>query len=276
MHNPASLPYLKTQKLPSLVLAEGKKVLFLSDLHLGTPTPELSTIREEKFCQFIRSQIKDLGALVFLGDIFDCWVELPSLMHQDFPIIMGLFAELKEQNFPVYFFTGNHEIFMRKYIWEEFGINVIRGEAVWHINNKQFYLAHGHGLGPQEKWYRLFKLLIESDTIKMAYDFLPADFGLFLAKKFAETRGLTDQFKTLVNHEPNEALYSLVQILDEHPNLQSDYYLFGHVHQPEWKTVSEQRHYINLGEWIHYYSYSEFDGEKLHLRQLGSCVGYSF
>lgn len=267
------LPYLKIQELPPIAHPqEGKRILFLSDLHLGTPNAEKSAEREIKCCDFVRSEMYRLEAVVFLGDIFDCWMELPTMMQQDFPHIIQLFSDLKSAGITTYFFTGNHEIFMRNYLTKAFGIQVIRGEATWQVGNVKLFLAHGHGLGPQEKGYRVFKNIIESNTLKFFFDLLPPKLGLTIALKFAETRGVTDQYKLLEPNGTNEALYGFTKVIDTAPQLQANYYLFGHVHKPEWQVVDDERFYVNLGEWIHYFSYGVLENGKLQLQQLGSDI----
>jgi UDP-2,3-diacylglucosamine hydrolase len=43
-----------------------------------------------------------------------------------------------------------------------------------------------------------------------------------------------------------------------------DIFVFGHRHLPIEQKV-ENSMYINLGDWIHYFTYAVFDGEKIEL-----------
>ena len=44
-----------------------------------------------------------------------------------------------------------------------------------------------------------------------------------------------------------------------------DYFIFGHRHLPiDFKLQADSR-YINLGDWIRYYTYAVFDGSELRL-----------
>ncbi|HXP51949.1 MAG TPA: UDP-2,3-diacylglucosamine diphosphatase, partial [Bacteroidia bacterium] len=45
-----------------------------------------------------------------------------------------------------------------------------------------------------------------------------------------------------------------------------DYFIFGHRHLPIEVKLPQNSKYINLGEWINYCSYAEFDGTELHLK----------
>jgi UDP-2,3-diacylglucosamine hydrolase len=45
-----------------------------------------------------------------------------------------------------------------------------------------------------------------------------------------------------------------------------DFFIFGHRHLPIDFSFPNGSRYINLGDWIHYYTYAAFDGEKLELK----------
>ena len=44
-----------------------------------------------------------------------------------------------------------------------------------------------------------------------------------------------------------------------------DYYIFGHRHLPLDLEINASSRYINLGEWVNYFTYAVFDGEKINL-----------
>ena len=45
-----------------------------------------------------------------------------------------------------------------------------------------------------------------------------------------------------------------------------DYFIFGHRHLPVDFRLSGTSRYINLGDWISYFTYAVFDGENLELK----------
>ena len=47
-----------------------------------------------------------------------------------------------------------------------------------------------------------------------------------------------------------------------------DYFIFGHRHLPLEIPLGENSTYINLGDWIKYYTYAVFDGQNLRLKKL--------
>ena len=48
---------------------------------------------------------------------------------------------------------------------------------------------------------------------------------------------------------------------------QYDFFVFGHRHLPMEITLNEQSKYINLGDWIGYFTYGVFDGETFELKK---------
>jgi len=49
-----------------------------------------------------------------------------------------------------------------------------------------------------------------------------------------------------------------------------DYFIFGHRHLPLDLRLSENSRYVNLGEWLNFYSYAVFDGNELCLNYFES------
>jgi UDP-2,3-diacylglucosamine pyrophosphatase LpxH len=51
---------------------------------------------------------------------------------------------------------------------------------------------------------------------------------------------------------------------------------FGHRHLPMKVSVGENSEYVNLGDWITYFTYGVFDGENFEIKKYESnLLGYS-
>ena len=46
-----------------------------------------------------------------------------------------------------------------------------------------------------------------------------------------------------------------------------DYFVFGHRHLPMSITLENDAQYINLGDWIGYFTYGVFDGVQFELKE---------
>ena len=65
----------------------------------------------------------------------------------------GALSRIRDAGIPVYYFTGNHDMWMFRYLTDEFGIPIYREPMMREIGGKRFYIGHGDGLGPGDVGY---------------------------------------------------------------------------------------------------------------------------
>ena len=138
-------------------LDPNKKIYFASDQHFGVPDLKQSRIREEKFIRWLDLIKKDAQVLFLMGDLFDFWHDWKYVVPKGYIRVLGKIAELKDSGIEIYFFVGNHDLWMKNYFEEELGIPVYFEKRYYEINGKKFLLAHGDGLGPGDKGYKRMK-----------------------------------------------------------------------------------------------------------------------
>ena len=102
-------------------LHAGKKVYFASDQHLGAPNDAESRIRELRFVKWLDEIKPDCQVLFLLGDLFDFWYEYKQVVPRGFVRTLGKLAEFADSGIQIYFFTGNHDLWMRDYLEREIG-----------------------------------------------------------------------------------------------------------------------------------------------------------
>ncbi len=245
-------------------IASGKKVYFSSDNHLGAPTPQESKPREEKFVKWLNSIEKDAAAIFLLGDLFDFWFEYKHVVPKGFVRVLGKLAQLRDSGIPIYFFVGNHDLWMDDYFEKELNIPVYHKPQEFTFNNKQFLIGHGDGLGPGDKGYKRMKKVFTNPFSKWLYRWLHPDIGVPLAKHLSVKNKLIsgDEDAKFLGEE-NEwlAQYAKRKLEQKH----YDYFVFGHRHLPMKIKVGEKSSYFNLGDWITHYTYGIFDGEDFRL-----------
>jgi len=98
-----------------MALPNHKKIYFASDQHFGAPTAELSFPREQKFVAWLDEVKKDAEAIFLLGDLFDFWFEYKKVVPKGFVRVLGKLAEIRDSGIPIYFFVGNHDLWMSDY-----------------------------------------------------------------------------------------------------------------------------------------------------------------
>lgn len=178
-------------------LNSNKKVYFASDFHLGAPNPKESRTREHKVIEWLNYVQNDAQVIFLVGDIFDFWFEYKKVVPKGFVRIQAKIAELVEQGIEVYFFLGNHDMWMKNYFSEELGVKMVENELEVKINNKTFYISHGDGLGPGDYGYKFIKKIFRNRVCQVLFSLLHPSIALSLANYFSKrsraSSGIEDQ-----------------------------------------------------------------------------------
>lgn len=245
-------------------LQPNQKVYFASDQHLGAPNEKDSLVREKIFVKWLDEIKADCQVLFLLGDLFDFWFEYKQVVPKGFVRVLGKLAELADKGIKIYFFTGNHDLWMRDYLEKEIGITVFRDRQYFNINGKKFFIAHGDGLGPGDKGYKRMKKVFTNPIAQFCFSMLHPDFAVWLGINTSRKNKLIsgDEDVKFLGEE-NEWLVQYVK-----RKLESDffdYFIFGHRHLPM-EIPIQNSIYMNLGDWVNYFTYADFDGENLKLK----------
>jgi UDP-2,3-diacylglucosamine hydrolase len=246
-------------------IAPDKKIYFLSDFHLGAPDHAASLSREKKIVAFLDEIEKDAAVIFIVGDMFDFWYEYRKVVPKGFVRLLGKLAAITDKGIPVHFFVGNHDMWMNDYLQKELNIPVYFEPQKFEFNNRKFYIGHGDGLGPGDHGYKFIKKIFRNPLCQWLFGILPPFLGIGLADFFSrKSRQSTGKHEEVFLGEDKEWLvtYSREQLKTEF----SDYFIFGHRHLPIDLALDQKSRYINLGDWITYYTYAVFDGQHLTLK----------
>ena len=243
--------------MTTITTSENKKIYFASDQHLGAPTPEASLPREKRFVAWLDTIKEDAGTIFLLGDLFDFWFEYKTVVPKGFVRVLGKLAELKDAGIDIYFFVGNHDLWMRDYFQKELNIPVFHKPHEFDINGKIFLKGHGDGLGPSDHGYKRMKKVFTFPFFKWLFRWLHPDIGVRLGHYFSVKNKLIsgDEDARFLGEE-NEwlAQYCRKKLTEKH----YDFFVFGHRHLPLEIELNNKSTYINLGDWIQYFTYGEF------------------
>lgn len=256
---------MKIKPVEHIKLEAGKKVYFASDNHLGAPDAKSSLPREKKFVRWLNEIQEDAAAIFILGDLFDFWFEYKYVVPKGFVRTLGKLAELRDKGIPIFFFVGNHDLWMHDYFEKELDIPVFHDTKLFSIGNKHFLIGHGDGKGPNDRGYKYMKKLFTNPVAKWLFRWLHPDIGVALGHYFSVKNKLIsgDEDHNFLGVE-NEWLVQYAERKLENQNF--DYFVFGHRHLPmKVKLSNDHSYYYNLGDWIQYYTYASFDGENLEL-----------
>jgi UDP-2,3-diacylglucosamine hydrolase len=244
-----------------------KKIYFLSDFHLGAPDHSSSLQREKLLVQFL-DEIKQNAQEIFLvGDMFDFWYEYRKVVPKGHVRLLGKLAELSDAGIKLHFFVGNHDMWMRDYFQQELNIPVYFEPKEFVFNGKNFLIGHGDGLGPGDHGYKRLKKVFRNPVSKWLFGLLPPVAGMGLAHYMSRrSRAQTGSSEEVFLGAEKEWL--IIYCKEMLAQKKVDFFVFGHRHLAIDYRLNENSRYINLGDWIRYFTYAEFDGEELVLRSF--------
>jgi len=246
-------------------LTINKKIYFASDQHFGAPTTKLSKIREQKFVSWLDTIKTDAEVIFLLGDLFDFWFEYKKVVPKGFIRVLGKLAELRDSGIQIYFFVGNHDLWMQDYFETELNIPTFHKPQEFTFNNKLFLIGHGDGLGPGDKGYKRMKKVFTNPFSKWLYKWLHPDVGVTLAQYLSvKNKLISGEEDVKFLGEENEWLVHYCK--RKLTKKQYDYFVFGHRHLPMEIQLTKNSKYINTGDWISHFTYAIFNGEQMVLK----------
>ena len=178
-------------------LTQGKKIYFASDNHLGAPNFKESLFREKKFVSWLDEIKDDAEAVVLVGDVFDFWFEYKEVVPKGFTRTLGKLAEISDAGISIHYFVGNHDMWLRDYFQKELNITVHRDSTVFNINDKKLFVAHGDGLGPGDKSFKLMKKVFINPFFNWCFRCIHPDLGIKIGKYFSNKNRLKSAIKDL-------------------------------------------------------------------------------
>ncbi len=252
-------------------LADGKKIYFASDFHLGAPDRERSLIREKLVVHWLEEVRHDAAEIFLVGDIFDFWFEYKRAVPRGYTRLLGKISEITDSGIPVHVFTGNHDMWIFDYLPEECGVILHREPIERQWNDKLLMIGHGDGLGPGDHGYKFIKKIFASKVCQWLFARLHPNFGIWLAQSLSGySRSTTGDKDQKFLGEENEWL--MIHCREVLQKKHYDFFVYGHRHLPIDLPLSPTSHYINLGEWLTSQTYAVFDGKTCLLKKYETAT----
>lgn len=242
--------------------------IFLSDVHLGLRNGNWSK-REKNFADYLANLPTNTHSLYLLGDIFDFWYEYKYVIPCGYTRVLGRLAELVDRGVNVYFFKGNHDLWVYNYFEKEIGIKILEQPSVLEINGKLFCLGHGDGLGYTPLSFRFLRGIFHSRFLQICFSSLHPRWALAFGYTWSRHTRLakaskSTQYKFRGKDEPiykfSEKFYDDYFHIN---NKKIDYFIFGHFHESVSMKLKEYADFFILNDWVKEpYNSLVFDGNK--------------
>lgn len=236
------------------------RAFFISDAHLGLGPRDEEKLKERRLLSFLE-HVRQHGTHLFvLGDLFDAWFEYRTVIPKGFHRVLTSLDAIAHSGTKVHYLAGNHDYWMGDYFRDYLGIEVHSQEFSSEIDGKKFYFHHGDGLARNDWGYRILKRIVRNRLIIWLYSWIHPDIGLQLAK-FSSRKSRNYNSKKDYSRDDGMQRFAEQKITEGY-----DYVLMGHCHEPTSVTIGRGL-YVNLGDWIAFFTYAEFSEGTLRLKK---------
>jgi UDP-2,3-diacylglucosamine hydrolase len=192
---------------------------FVADVHLNMSNTDLKKL----FSAFLDNVT--CSSLYIIGDLFDFWANNKTVYTAHSWVFNKLLMVIS-RGCTVGLLTGNRDFLLRKKMVERFGIRYLGEEARVDIDDKSFFLAHGHTLCLSDTQFLKYRARMWP-LFKMADRVLPGCIENYLADKF-----MMQSKKVIQAQDPARFRFTRGEI-EKKFNAGIDYVISGHTHQPE-------------------------------------------
>ncbi|MFC2121434.1 UDP-2,3-diacylglucosamine diphosphatase [Bacteroidota bacterium] len=240
-----------------------KNIYFASDTHFGFPNRKESLVREKMFVKWLDEIKNHTKELYLLGDIFDFWFEYKKIVPRGFTRLLGKLAEFTDAGIPVHFFCGNHDLWIFDYLPKESGVILHREPLTISLQGKKFYLAHGDGLGPFDKKFKILKKIFTNSLAQWFFARLHPNTTIRIAERWSRS---SRNSHGEITYEGPDKEWLIIYARELIKEQDIDFLVFGHRHFPNDLKLNEKSRFINLGDWITNFSYGVFDGNEFYLK----------
>lgn len=239
-------------------------IAVISDTHLGT-----YGCKAGELLQYLKSIKPEI--LVLNGDIIDGWQFSKSYFPElHMKVIKEIFSLLSKGT-KVYYLTGNHDDFLRKFSDFKLGNFYLKDKLLLNIGNKRAWIFHGDVFDLTMKsslfWAKLgakgFGVLMILNRLVNKALWLIGKNKISLSKKALES--MNKRIKLSSNFEEKVSLIATENAYD--------YVICGHIHIPEIKNLVTKNGnvcYLNSGDWVENCTSLEYFDNQWHLYHFSS------
>ncbi len=235
------------------------KVYFVSDAHLDIR--ESPSERENKLLEVFNKIKNDGSHLHIVGDLFDFWFEYKYAIPAAYLRVISALLDLTQSGVEVYYIPGNHDFWMRDFLWRQAGVKLTEDFFEFHHSGRKILITHGDGIRKDDRGYRLIKRIFRNRFCIWLYSQLPVNIAYRLAMRTSyASRRYTDARETSGSND-------YVEFVKRKIDDGYDAVVMGHVHKPEIVEAGSGV-YVNCGDFFKNFSFVVLDENGFQLKTL--------
>jgi UDP-2,3-diacylglucosamine pyrophosphatase LpxH len=235
------------------------EVVVISDVHLGTYGCHAKELLS--YLDSIKPKI-----VVLNGDIIDIWQFRKSYFPKNHLKVIQKIISLSTKGTKVYYLTGNHDEFLRKFTDLHLGNISLLNKLTLELDGKKAWLFHGDIFDAsinQAKW--LAKLGGWGyDFLIVLNRFLNWCLARMNKEPYSLSKKIKDNVKSAVKFITNFEQVCIDLAIEK----KYDYVICGHIHEPKIEFIENaygKTTYLNSGDWIENLTSLEYNKKKWRL-----------
>ena len=235
------------------------EVAVISDLHLATYAS-----KPKKVLKYLKSILPNI--LILNGDIIDSWRFSRNYFPKSHLKVVRQIIKMMEKGVQVYYITGNHDEFLRKFAPTTVGNLKIVNQLVLELDGLKTWIFHGDIFDStihHKKWLAKFGAAVKGflSVLNKLLNQMRRFFGkneviLYKSIKYGLIRDKLNLSAT-ESKILNAALAQGYQTV-----------VCGHTHVPKEKELivkGETVCYVNCGDWVENFTAAEYFDSRWHL-----------
>ena len=235
------------------------EVVVISDVHLGTYGCHAKELLD--YLSSIKPKI-----LVLNGDIIDIWQFRKSYFPSKHLEVIKKIISMSTKGTKVYYITGNHDEFLRKFTDLHMGNISLIDKLVLELDHKRAWIFHGDVFDAsitQAKW--LAKLGGWGyDILILINRFINWVLARFNKEPYSLSKKIKNNVKSAVKFITNFENVCVELAIEKG----YDYVICGHIHEPKIEFMENENgetFYLNSGDWVENLTALEYNNKKWKL-----------
>lgn len=250
-------------------MAERTKTYFLCDAHLGANYIADRRAHENILVRMLSFMAQDAKTVYLLGDILDFWFEYRTVVPRGFVRFFAAVARLTDAGVKVYWFKGNHDMWIFDYLQNELGVEIVDDYVVHAIDGKTFLLSHGDGLGEIPTGFKYLRRIFRNGICqKLCASIHPRWILPFAHAWSSHSRG--EDVTYVPEYRGDDVEPSMVfakEYAKSHPEI--DYFVVGHRHVLVDRQVPDSHaRLLILGDCFSQFTYAVFSENELRIEHF--------
>ena len=235
------------------------EVAVISDVHLGTYGCHAKELLD--YLSSIKPKI-----LILNGDIIDIWQFRKSYFPSKHLEVIKKIISMSTKGTKVYYITGNHDEFLRKFTDLHMGNISLIDKLVLELDHKRAWIFHGDVFDAsitQAKW--LAKLGGWGyDMLILINRFINWVLARFNKEPYSLSKKIKNNVKSAVKFITNFENVCVELAIEKG----YDYVICGHIHEPKIEYMENENgetFYLNSGDWVENLTALEYNNKKWKL-----------